>query len=49
MREIPLKFNCLGTPSQEDCVNPFDDLPSPSEFDFDISTLPPPPPPPPGS
>lgn len=27
-----------GTPSIEDCVNPFDDLPSPSEFDFDIST-----------
>merc|ERR1711892_227001 len=46
-----------GTPTYDDCVNPFDDghvnpfddLPSPTDFDFDISTLPPPPPPPPGS
>lgn len=37
------------TPTLEDCGNPFDDLPPPAEFDFDISTLPPPPPPPPGT
>ena len=46
---IDSKYIILGTPSIEDCVNPFDYFSSPSEFDFYISTLPPPPPPLPGS